>query len=188
MAIDPNTKKRQFELAKLMVEGSLTIPEAYRIAYKDLLEETPPESEHQFTNRAYKASQTAGVQKYIKMLQEKAAVEEARLLVWDKRKASKYLLDRCGEVESNMQIIRQLRDNIIQNSNLNDVSKLKLMNELAFSMNDTARVMKDVATEMNKLYGLQDPKVNMGQAVQIIIGQRDDTMPDDTLDFEDGER
>ena len=52
-------------------------------------------------------------------------------------------------------------------------------------MNDTARVMKDVATEMNKLYGLQDPKTSMGQAVQIIIGRRDDSMPDDTLDWED---
>lgn len=185
MAVDPQSKKRQFELAKLLVEGSRTVPEAYQIAYKDLLEANPPENEAQLTNRAYKAADTKGVQKYVQMLQEKAAVEEARLLVWDKRKASKYLLDRCGEVESNLQIIRALRDKMLEDEKLPDIAKLKLMNELSFSMNDTARVMKDVATEMNKLYGLQDPKTSMGQAVQIIIGRRDDSMPDDTLDWED---
>lgn len=185
MAIDQKTKKRQYEFAKLLVEGSLTIPEAYKIAYKDLLEENPPESENKLVNRAYTASKASGVQKQIKQMQERLAVEEARLLVWDKRKASKYLLDRCGEIESNMQIIRQLRDSMLEDKKLSDIAKLKLMNELAFSMNDTARVMKDVATEMNKLYGLQDPKTSMGQAVQIIIGRKDENMPDDTLDWED---
>lgn len=171
MAQDSNSKKRQYEFAKMLVDGSKTIPEAYKIAYKDLIEEDV--SEAKITNRAYAVSRSTRVQKIVTNLQEKQAVEEARLLVWDKRKASKYLLDRCGEVESNLKIIRGLRDNMLDNAELPDIAKLKLMNELSFSMNDTARVMKDVATEMNKLYGLSDPKVNLGQAIQIIIGGRD---------------
>ena len=186
MAMDSQSRKRQYELAKLLVEGSKTVPEAYQIAYADLLKENPPENEAQMTNRAYKASDTKGVQKYVKMLQEKAAIEEARMLVWDKRKASKYLLDRCGEIEVNMEIVRKLRDNLISSTDYKDSTKLTIMQSVTMSMNDTARVMKDIAVEMNKLYGLQDPKTSMGQAVQIIIGERDKDMPDDTLDFEDG--
>lgn len=183
--MDPQSRKRQFELAKLLVEGSKTIPEAYQIAYKDLLEQNPTENEAQLQNRAYRAADTKGVQKYVHMLQEKAAVEEARLLVWDKRKASKYLLDRCGEVEVNMNIIRNLRNTLMGDKTITDIKKLHLMQSISLSMNDTARTMKDIAVEMNKMYGLQDPKVSIGQAVQVIIGSKAKDMPDDTLDYED---
>lgn len=185
MAQDPQSKKRQFELAKLLVEGSKTIPEAYQIAYKDLLEQNPTENDAQMVNRAYRAADTKGVQTYVKMLQEKAAIEEARLLVWDKRKASKYLLDRCGEVEVNMNIIRNLRNTLMGDKTITDIKKLQLMQSISLSMNDTARTMKDIAVEMNKMYGLQDPKVSIGQAVQVIIGSKAKDMPDDTLDYED---
>lgn len=170
--------KQQRTLAQLLVEGEKSLIECYIEAY----EQTPDKcvNRARLAARAHSASKTAGVQHYIKVYQEQQAVEEARLLVWDKRKASKRLLQMVKEVETNIDITRKLRDRMLEESLLPS-QKLTQMVKVAQICNDTTRAIKEIVREMNEMYGLTNPSTNLVAAVQVIIGS-EESLPEDTVD------
>lgn len=174
--VSPTAKQRR--LAQLLVEGEMSIIEAYVQAY----EQTPEQCKDRakLANRAYAASKSKGVLHYIKKLQEAQAVEEARLLVWDKRKAARFLLRMCREVEVNIEITKRLRDKMLEEG-LKTTNQLTQMLKVSQICNDTARAIKECIKEMNEMYGLTKPEVSLTNAVQVIIGSPDD-LPDDTVD------
>lgn len=176
---NPVATKQQRELAKLLVEGDKTLIECYVEAYNQTEEQQ--KNRVRLSARAHSASKTAGVQHYIKMFQEQQAVEEARLLVWDKRKASKRLLQMTKEIETNIEITRKLRDKMLEDTELKTTQQLSQMMKVAQICNDTTRAIKEIMCEMNEMYGLTKPDINLTNAIQVIIGG-DDTLPDDTID------
>lgn len=173
--ITPNQKK----MAELMLKGEKIITECYIEAY----EQTPEQCENK-TNlyqRAWSAANSKGVTEWLKRLQEAQAVEEARLLVWDKRRATKRLLEMCHEIEVNVQLTRKLRDDLMNDPEITKVGKLNQMVKVAQICNDTSRAIKECIQEMNQMYGLTKPEVNLTNAVQVIIGGTND-LPEDTID------
>nr|DAW41967.1 MAG TPA: hypothetical protein [Caudoviricetes sp.] len=173
------TKRRHWALARLLCNTTKSIVEAYKEIYSDTFE--PGLTEYKISNRAYQVAASQGVKSAIREIQEMQAVEEARLLVWDKRKATKFLLERCNEIDANMMVIRQLRDKMLQEPHAT-AAQIDMMWKITNSMNDTSRTIREIIKDMNEMYGLTDPKANMQQAVQIIIGGRNPSMPDDTAD------
>lgn len=172
----PSASQRR--LAQLLVEGEMSIIESYIQAY-----DQPPElceDRAKLANRAYAASKSKGVLRYIKKLQEAQAVEEARLLVWDKRKAARFLLRMCREVEVNIEITKKLRDRMLEEK-LKTTNQLTQMLKVSQICNDTARAIKECIREMNEMYGLTTPEVSLTNAVQVIIGSPDE-LPEDTID------
>jgi hypothetical protein len=163
-----------------MCTTSKSIVEAYKEVYADTLEPDCPES--RLANRAYQVAASAGVKSAIEQIQKTQAVEEARLLVWDKRRATKFLLDRCNEVEANMAICRMLRDKMLEPNAYSTPAQIQMLQSITMSMNDTSRVIREIVKDMNEMYGLTDPKANMVQAVQIILGGRNSDMPQDSAD------
>lgn len=169
----------QKKMAQLMLQGEKTITECYIEAYN----QTPEDCENKINlyQRARCASTSKGVTEYLKELQEHELVEEARLLTWDRRRATKRLLQMCHEIEVNINITRELRDKLMDSPELSAGIKLNQMLKVAQICNDTSRAIKECIQEMNSMYGLSKPEVNMMNAVQVIIGGAEE-MPDDTID------
>jgi hypothetical protein len=170
---------QQRRMAELLLQGEKTITDCYIEAYN----QTPEQCENKANlySRARNASLSKGVETCLKQLQEAAAVEEARLLVWDKRRATKRLLEMCREIEVNVAITRKLRDKLMEDNSITDVGKLNQMLKVAQICNDTSRAIKECIREMNEMYGLTKPEVSLGNAVQVIIGGVEQ-LPDDTID------
>ena len=179
MRAGPTPQQRKF--AEMIVSGEYTIVDAYAEAYC-----IPPEQRHDrqaLSNRAYAASRTKGVASYIKKLQEQMAVAEARTLVWDKRRAAERLMKVIHEIEVNVDITRELRDKAMEDPEMHVSKKLDQMMKVAQIDNDTMRLVKECINELNQMYGLTSPSVNMTAAIQVIIGSTAD-LPDDTVDAE----
>lgn len=169
----------QKRLAELLVEGEKSTVdcyiEAYRQSGKDL------DDRKKLASRAYMASRSKGVLYWIQKLQEHQAVEEARLLVWDKRKAAKRLLSMINEIQVNVEIVRKLRDNMLEEPGTTS-KQLSQMMKVSHMLNDTMRAIREIIKDMNDMYGLTQPSVNMNTAVQIIIGGAEE-LPDDDIEY-----
>lgn len=168
--------KRQKEMAKLLVEGGKSVVDCYVQAY----EQTPEQcaDKQKLASRAYMASKSKGVLEWIQKFQEQQAIEEARILVWDKRKATERLLKMCHEIEVNITITRKLRDKMLDEG-LTTSQQLSQMLKVSQVCNDTARAVKECIREMNEMYGLTQPDVSLTNAVQVIIGGAE-SLPEDT--------
>ena len=171
-----NPTKQQKKLAELLVAGDLSLVDSYIEAY----EQTPEmcEDRQKLASRAYMASKSKGCLEWIKKLQEEQAIEEARILVWDKRKAAQRLLKMCHEIEQNIEITRRLRDKMLDEG-LSTSAQLSQMLKVAQVCNDTARAVKDCIREMNEMYGLTSPEVSLNNAIQVIIGSPEELPEDD---------
>lgn len=77
----PNAQQKR--LAELLVIGDLSVVDAYAEAYKQTKEQL--EDRQKLASRAYMASKSKGCLYWIEKLQQQQAVQEARILVWDKR-------------------------------------------------------------------------------------------------------
>ncbi len=175
----PIVTAQQKKMAELLLRGEKTVTDCYIEAYNQTPEQC--ENKQNLYQRAYNASISKGVVTYLKTLQEAEAVEEARLLVWDKRRATKRLLEMCREIEVNVELTRKLRDKLMNDSTITDVGKLNQMLKVAQICNDTSRAIKECIQEMNQMYGLTKPEVALGNAVQVIIGGVE-KLPEDTID------
>ena len=120
---------QQKKMAELLVEGESTITDCYIQAYKP--NEKDLEDKQKIYQRAYSASLSKGVKEWVAKLQEQQAIEEARILVWDKRKATKRLLQMCHEIEVNIKITRELRDKLLSDEKITDAGKLNQMLKVA---------------------------------------------------------
>lgn len=172
----PIPTRQQKRMAELLVRGELSVVDCYIDAYGQTREQC--EDRQKLASRAYMASKSRGTLCWIKKLEETQAVEEARLLVWDKRKAAQRLLKMCHEIEVNIDITRELRDRMLNEPEMKTSSRLTQMLKVSQICNDTARAIKECIREMNEMYGLTDPKVSLSNAVQVVIGGADD-LPDD---------
>lgn len=175
----PIVTAQQKKMAELLLRGEKTVTDCYIEAYNQTPEQC--ENKQNLYQRAYNASISKGVVTYLKTLQEAEAVEEARLLVWDKRRATKRLLEMCREIEVNVELTRKLRDKLMGDDTITDVGKLNQMLKVAQICNDTSRAIKECIQEMNQMYGLTKPEVSLGNAVQVIIGGAE-KLPEDTID------
>ena len=175
----PIVTAQQKKMAELLLRGEKTVTDCYIEAYNQTPEQC--ENKQNLYQRAYNASISKGVVTYLKTLQEAEAVEEARLLVWDKRRATKRLLEMCREIEVNVELTRKLRDKLMKDETITDVGKLNQMLKVAQICNDTSRAIKECIQEMNQMYGLTKPEVSLGNAVQVIIGGAE-KLPEDTID------
>ena len=175
----PIVTAQQKKMAELLLRGEKTVTDCYIEAYNQTPEQC--ENKQNLYQRAYNASISKGVVTYLKTLQEAEAVEEARLLVWDKRRATKRLLEMCREIEVNVELTRKLRDKLMGDDSITDVGKLNQMLKVAQICNDTSRAIKECIQEMNQMYGLTKPEVSLGNAVQVIIGGAE-KLPEDTID------
>lgn len=175
----PIVTAQQKKMAELLLRGEKTVTDCYIEAYNQTPEQC--ENKQNLYQRAYNASISKGVVTYLKTLQEAEAVEEARLLVWDKRRATKRLLEMCREIEVNVELTRKLRDKLMEDNSITDVGKLNQMLKVAQICNDTSRAIKECIQEMNQMYGLTKPEVALGNAVQVIIGGVE-KLPEDTID------
>ena len=169
---------QQKRMAELLVEGELSVVDCYIDAYHQEGEQLV--DRQKLASRAYMASKSKGCMYWIQVLQEQQAVEEARILVWDKRKAAQRLLKMCHEIEVNVEITRKLRDKMLA-EDLSTAAQLSQMLKVAQVCNDTTRAIKECIQEMNQMYGLTKPEVNMTNAVQVIIGSPEN-LPEDTVD------
>jgi glutamyl/glutaminyl-tRNA synthetase len=177
MPSGPTIQQRKF--AELLVKGEHTIVDAYVIAYQVPEEEQVDRAA--LSNRAYSASKGKAVAAYIQKLQEQMAVEEARMLVWDKRKSAERLMKVIHEVEVNVDITRKLRDEAVNEPSMMVSKKLDQMLKVAQIDNDTMRLVKECIQELNGMYGLTSPGVSLQNAVTVIIGSPEQ-MPDDEVD------
>ncbi len=168
----------QKRLAELLVEGEKTVVDAYIEAYKQTPEQCKDRAK--LAARAYMASKSKGVLYWIQKLQEQQAVEEARLLVWDKRKAAKRLLSMMNEIQVNIEIVRRLRDKMLEEPGTTS-KQLTQMMKVSQICNDTTRAIREIIKEMNEMYGLTQPSVNLNNAIQVIIGGAEE-LPDDDCD------
>ena|SRR5690606_7496293 len=168
----------QKRMAECLVRGDKSVVECYIEAYRPTPEEC--EDRQKLASRAYMASRSKGVLYWIQKLQEQQAVEEARLLVWDKRKAAKRLLSMMNEIQVNIEIVRRLRDKMLEEPGTTS-HQLTQMMKVSQICNDTTRAIKEIIKEMNEMYGLTQPSVNLNNAIQVIIGGTDE-LPDDTYD------
>lgn len=179
MAKRVTTSPQQRRFAELLVQGEMSVVDCYVDAYGQT--EQQCEDRQKLASRAYMASKTKGVQEAIESFQKAQAVEEARLLVWDKRKAAQFLLKMCREIEVNVDITRKLRDKMLNDPTLKTSAQLSQMLKVAQICNDTSRAIKECIQEMNQMYGLSKPEVSMSAAVQVIIGGEQE-LPEDTVD------
>lgn len=168
----------QKRLAELLVEGERSTVDCYIEAYRQTPEQC--EDRQRLASRAYMASKSKGVLYWIQKLQEQQAVEEARLLVWDKRKAAKRLLSMINEVQVNIDIVRRLRDKMLDEPGTTS-KQLSQMMKVSHMLNDTTRVIRDITKDMSEMYGLTQPSVNMANAIQVIIGGAEE-LPNDDYD------
>lgn len=169
----------QKRLAECLVEGERSTVDCYIEAYKQRGEQL--EDRQKLAARAYMASKSKGVLYWIQKIQEQQAVEEARLLVWDKRKASKRLLSMINEIQVNVEIVRRLRDKMLDEPGSTS-NQLTQMMKVAQICNDTTRAIREVIKDMNDMHGLTQPSVSMTNAVQIIIGGAE-ALPEDDYDL-----
>lgn len=169
----PTSKQKR--LAELIVKGEKRLVDCYIEAYEQSGKQLI--NREALSARAYSASVSQGCKYWIAKLQEQEAVEEARGLVWDKRRASKRLLEMTNEVEANVKITRQLRDKMLSEGG-NTSSQLSQMLKVAQICNDTARCIREIVNEMNNMYGLTNPEVSLTNAIQVIIGGIDKLPPD----------
>ena len=168
----------QKRLAECLVEGEKTTVDCYIEAYRQTPEQC--EDRGKLASRAYMASKSKGVLYWIQKLQEQQAVEEARLLVWDKRKAAKRLLSMINEIQVNIDILRRLRDTMLDEPGTTS-KQLSQMMKVSHMLNDTTRAIREIVKDMNDMYGLTQPSVNMANAIQVIIGGAEE-LPEDTYD------
>lgn len=175
-ALNPTAQQKR--MAQLLVEGNLSVVDCYIDAYKQTGDQLL--DRQKLASRAYMASKSKGCMYWIQLLQEQQAVEEARILVWDKRKAAQRLLKMCHEIEVNIDITRELRDRMLD-ENLSTSQQLSQMLKVSQVCNDTARAIKECIQEMNSMYGLTKPEVSTASAIQVIIGSPE-SLPEDTAD------
>lgn len=175
---NPMPTAQQKRLAELLVAGEMSLVDCYIEAYSQTEEQC--EDRQKLASRAYMASKSKGCLEWIEKLQQAQAVEEARILVWDKRKAAQRLLKMCHEIEVNIDITRKLRDKMLEEG-LSTSAQLSQMLKVAQVCNDTTRAIKECIREMNEMYGLTKPEVSLTNAVQVIIGGAED-LPEDTDD------
>ena len=168
----------QKRMAELLAEGEKTTVDAYIEAYRQTPEQC--EDRAKLASRAYMASKSKGVLYWLQKIQEQQAVEEARLLVWDKRKASRRLLSMMNEIQVNIDIVRKLRDKMLEEPGTTS-QQLTQMMKVSQICNDTTRAIREIVKEMNEMYGLTQPSVNLNNAIQVIIGGAEE-LPDDDYD------
>lgn len=177
MIFTPTDKQKK--LAELLVAGEHSTVDAYVIAYEPTEEDQ--QDRQKIASRAYMASKSKGVLYWIQKLQEQQAVEEARILVWDKRKASRRLLEMTNEAQITIDIVRELRDRLVAEGGATS-HQLNQMLKVSEICNRTSSTILEIVKEMNKMYGLSNPSVSLGNAVQIIIGGVEE-LPDDDIDY-----
>ncbi len=170
---------KQKRLAELLVEGEKSIVEAYVEAYEQTPEQT--QDRKRLSSRAYMASKSKGVLYWIQKLQEQQAVEEARLLVWDKRKASRRLLSMTNEAQATIDIVRELRDRLV-NEGGTTTHQLNQMLKVSEICNKTSQTILEIVKEMNSMYGLSKPSTSLTNAIQVIIGAPEE-LPDDDIEY-----
>lgn len=144
---------------------------AYKVAYPD---KVGTASEAVIRERAHGIMQGRGVRIALSQLQEQADLQLSRLVAWDRQKATKFLIKALNRIEENLDDIDKAKA-AMQREGFKDWKVLKFVIEMTYL---TSQSVKEVAKQLNDMYGLSLPEKVQNNALQIII-QSPHQLPDD---------
>lgn len=159
---------------ELMAEGKKSQIDCYLEAY--------PKAKSWTRNSAQAAASTLvkkkHIQKRINELREKADQELIERYVWDKQKGTRTLLKALEKIENNLDTVSEAQKALIENAaGKEDV--IKTMNKTFYQMNSSAKMIKELASELNSMYGLNKTGVELSGSVAQVIFEGEDALPPD---------
>lgn len=169
---------------ELMAEGKKSQIDCYLEAY--------PKAKSWTRNSAQAAASTLvkkkHIQKRINELREKADQELIERYVWDKQKGTRTLLKALEKIENNLDTVSEAQKALIEKAaGKEDV--IKTINKTFYQMNSSAKMIKELASELNSMYGLNKTGVELSGSVAQVIFEGEDALPPDeeTVDNEGNE-
>lgn len=169
---------------ELMAEGKKSQIDCYLEAY--------PKAKTWTRNSAQTAASTlvkkSHIQKRINELKEKADKELIERYVWDKQKGTRTLLKALEKVEKNLDTLSDAQQALIEKAAGKD-DIIKTVNKTFYQMNSSAKMIKELASELNSMYGLNKTGVELSGSIAQVVFEGEDELPPDeeTVDNEGNE-
>lgn len=159
---------------ELMAEGKKSQIDCYLEAY--------PKAKSWTRNSAQTAASTLVKKKHIQQkineLKEKAEQELIERYVWDKQKGTRVLLKAMDKINNNLDIIAEAQKELIANAGGKE-DVIKTINKTFYQMNTSAKMVKELASELNAMYGLNKTGVELSGSVAQVIFEGEDELPPD---------
>lgn len=107
---------------------------------------------------------------------EKSVIEQ---YAWDKYRSTRVLMKTLEKIESNLDSLADIRNDLIKDTSNAD-GKLKAVNKTLYQINHSAKVVKELAGELNSMYGLNKSKFEFeGTMAQVVFEGADELPPDE---------
>lgn len=159
---------------ELMAEGKKSQIDCYLEAY--------PNAKNWTRNSAQVAAATlvkkSHIQKRINELKEKADKELIERYVWDKQKGTRTLLKVLEKMEKNLETLSDAQQELIEKASGKE-EVIKTINKTFYQMNSSAKMVKELASELNSMYGLSKTSVDLGGSIAQVIFEGEDALPPD---------
>ena len=159
------------KFCKLIIEEKMGQTEAYMEAY-------PKSKEWKKGAAAVAASNLAKkehIQNRLAELREKCDKELVKRYVWSKEKATNTLMRVLEKVEKNLDLIESTKTDMESKGN----SSSTILSTVTFQTNSIARTVKEVAQELNNLYGLNKTNIDLTGQIKQVVFEGDTDLPDD---------
>lgn len=111
----------------------------------------------------------------------KTKFEDKRIeqYVWDRDKSTRALVRTLSKIERNVDILAESRDSLLDNE-LSANAKIRSVNKVLYQMTTCAKAIKELAGELNSIYGLNKTNVELNGTMQQVVFEGEDELPEDT--------
>ena len=157
---------------QLMAEGKLSQVDAYIEAY--------PKSKAWGKAAASVAASNLAAKPHIKQRieQMREAIDKQRAIKyqWSKEKASEKLIQALEKIEDNLELIEKAKKKMLEDQK----APSSIVSTITYSTNASVRALKEVAAELNSIYGLNKQNIQLNGALsQQVIFEGEDQLPPD---------
>ena len=110
----------------------------------------------------------------------KNKIEEKLLdqYVWDKDKSTRALMRTLSKIERNVDVLADSRDELLKGDNSPN-TKIKNVSKVLYQMTTCAKAIKELAGELNSIYGLNKTNVEVNGTMQQVVFEGEDDLPPD---------
>lgn len=165
---------QSIKFCELMAEGKKSRYECYIEAYPKAKNWTKASAQ----TAASLLLKKPHIQKKIEQLREKVENKLVEQYVWDKDKSTKTIMCTLNTIENNIDTLMQSRDKLLESSTDAD-SRIKAVNKVLFGMTSCARVVKELAGELNSMYGFNKSNIELNGSMKQVIFEGEDNLPPD---------
>ena len=157
---------------QLMAQGKLSQVDAYIEAYPKAKAWGKAAASVAACNLASKPH----IKERIQQMREAIDKQEAIKYQWNIEKSTQKLMKALEKIEDNLELIEEAKQTMLREQK----APSTIVSTITFSTNASVRALKEVASELNSIYGLNKQNVQLSGALsQQVVFEGEDQLPPD---------